>query len=265
MGCGSSTQLGKSLSIVLNSYEVKSTGSVGVAEQKGFEPLQRIVDQPDFDKESRHHAHMCSVSMDSESARRVDCAADSARDRGPDEMTNISTFSAEDCEAGILDSGNLLQSLGGHESLVYIIDLFYEKVLSDHRLSGFFQDCNVELLKSHVVAFVSLMLDGSPNHHESFNVESMALAHGHLIQNSGLNDVHFDKFVGHLEATFLNLKVASLMCEGERVCSEIMRMLRPLRRAFQVSSWEGSHSSSDIIGSAAGTTFFAARNDTFLT
>ncbi|GAX74587.1 hypothetical protein CEUSTIGMA_g2035.t1 [Chlamydomonas eustigma] len=235
MGCGTSTHLGEKFRFLTRTTEVTCSGPVGVAEQKGFEPSKQLIDQNDYQNEAMQHAdEICDASKVHESARRVDYSA--GKD-GPDEMTNITRFSIEDCEAEAQDSSSLLQSLGGHESLVCIIDMFYEKVLGDHRLVGFFQDCNVDLLKSHVVAFVSLILDGVPNYHQSFNVESMALAHGHLIQGSGLKAEHFDMFLSHLEATFVTQNKVVNISESEHVLSEIFKILRPLRKAFESSIW----------------------------
>ena len=74
--------------------------------------------------------------------------------------------------------------------------------------------------------FLAMLWASAHNSYSAFNIQSMALAHSHLIEERGLNEGHFDAFVDHLEDSLVACGVA------QSVVQELMGIVRPLRVAF---------------------------------
>lgn len=84
------------------------------------------------------------------------------------------------------------------------VDRFYEKVLADQRINGFFEGTDMARQRSHQVRFLTYAFGGSP----SYSGRGMAAAHKRLVEEKGLNDDHFDAVVENLAATLEELGVA---------------------------------------------------------
>lgn len=105
-------------------------------------------------------------------------------------------------ETRMTDNGSRAQTiydLVGDEGVRGAVDLFYEKVLADPRISGYFEDISVPRLKAHQRAFISAVV-GGPN---DYTGRSMEDAHSRL----QINNDHFDIVVAHLVATLTELGV----------------------------------------------------------
>ena len=72
--------------------------------------------------------------------------------------------------------------------------------------------------------------DSDHNPYASFNIDAMAMAHSHLIEERGLNEGHFDAFAGHLEESLRECGAAPA------VVLALMDKVRRLRVAFQTES-----------------------------
>lgn len=112
----------------------------------------------------------------------------------------------------------LFDKLGGEGAVDAAVDIFYRKVLSDNRISDFFDDVDMERQAAKQKAFLTMAF-GGPN---QYNGRDMRRGHAHLVIK-GLNDAHFDAVVENLAATLQELKIpeayiaeVAALCEATR-------------------------------------------------
>ncbi|MCP3139871.1 group I truncated hemoglobin [Pyxidicoccus xibeiensis] len=97
---------------------------------------------------------------------------------------------------------SVYEQIGGAPAMAAAVEVFYRKVLSDDRISHFFEDVDMERQAAKQKAFLT-MVTGGPS---SYSGRDMRAGHAHLVK-SGLNDVHFDAVAGHLKETLEELGV----------------------------------------------------------
>jgi hemoglobin len=97
----------------------------------------------------------------------------------------------------------LYEQLGGEAAVNAAVDAFYRKVLLDDRVSGFFDDVDMDRQAAKQKAFLTMVF-GGPN---SYTGLDMRKGHAHLVAK-GLNDSHFDAIIELLGATLKELGVA---------------------------------------------------------
>ena len=88
----------------------------------------------------------------------------------------------------------LYQQLGGEAAVNAAVDIFYRKVLADHRINRFFDHTDIEKQAAKQKAFLTMAF-GGPN---NYTGADMRQAHAHLVKKLGLNDFHFDVVMEHL-------------------------------------------------------------------
>lgn len=98
---------------------------------------------------------------------------------------------------------SVYDEIGGAAAVEAAVDVFYRKVLSDERISHFFDTTDMDAQAAKQRAFITMAL-GGPNHYTG---QDMRTAHAPMVKN-GLGDVHFDAVLEHLGATLLELGVA---------------------------------------------------------
>lgn len=98
---------------------------------------------------------------------------------------------------------SLYDQLGGEKAIDAAVDIFYKKVLSDERIKHFFDDIDMEKQRRKQKEFLTLAF-GGPN---KYKARSMAAAHRKLVEEQGLNDMHFDAVVENLGTTLSELNV----------------------------------------------------------
>ncbi|QRK10204.1 group 1 truncated hemoglobin [Archangium violaceum] len=103
---------------------------------------------------------------------------------------------------------SLYERIGGEPAMAAAVELFYRKVLSDERISHFFEDVDMERQAAKQKAFLT-MVCGGPS---AYSGKDMRKGHAHLVRQ-GLNDTHFDAVVEHLSATLTELGVAKPLVE----------------------------------------------------
>jgi len=99
-------------------------------------------------------------------------------------------------------SETLFDKLGGEEAVNVAVDIFYRKVLSDHRIYRFFDNTNMEEQAAKQKAFLTMAF-GGPN---NYTGADMRTAHARLVK-LGLDNSHFDAVMEHLRATLEELNV----------------------------------------------------------
>ncbi len=88
---------------------------------------------------------------------------------------------------------SLYEQLGGQPAVDAAVDIFYRKVLSDDRISDFFEGVDMDRQIGKQKAFLTMAF-GGPN---SYTGLDMRKGHAHLVAR-GLNDSHFDAVAENL-------------------------------------------------------------------
>lgn len=98
---------------------------------------------------------------------------------------------------------SLYERLGGAPAIDQAVDIFYRKMLADNRVSGFFDETDMDRQIAKQKAFLTMVF-GGPN---KYTGKDMRAAHKHLIAR-GLNDKHVDIVIEHLGGTLKELGAA---------------------------------------------------------
>ena len=98
---------------------------------------------------------------------------------------------------------SVYEQIGGEPAMAAAVELFYRKVLSDERISHFFEDVDMERQAAKQKAFLTMVCGGPA----SYSGKDMRVGHARMVKN-GLNDMHFDAVVEHLSGTLTELGVA---------------------------------------------------------
>ena len=85
----------------------------------------------------------------------------------------------------------LYERLGGREAIETAVDEFYDRVLSDERLEGFFEDISTTELRAHQTEFLSSVAGGPVE----YSGEDMSEAHADF----GIDDTDYTLVAAHLE------------------------------------------------------------------
>ncbi|NHN48883.1 group 1 truncated hemoglobin [Halostella sp. JP-L12] len=85
----------------------------------------------------------------------------------------------------------LYDRIGGEDAVAAVVDEFYERVLDDDRLAGYFDDAEMADLREHQTKFLSAVTGGPVE----YTGESMREAHAHL----DLTEEDFARVAEHLE------------------------------------------------------------------
>lgn len=112
----------------------------------------------------------------------------------------------------------LFEQIGGHPAVEAAVDIFYRKVLSDDRISRFFDDIDMDRQRAKQKAFLAMAF-GAPNHYSG---QDMRTAHARLVA-MGLNDSHFDAVVELLGATLTELSVGQEQIQQVAAIAESTR------------------------------------------
>ncbi|HHT9802759.1 TPA: group I truncated hemoglobin [Legionella pneumophila] len=97
-------------------------------------------------------------------------------------------------------SESLFERLGGQNAVNAAVDIFYRKMLTDERVSYFFDDVDMEQQILKQKGFLTMVF-GGPN---KYTGKNMREGHAHLLKR-GLNDTHVDIVIEHLGATLAEL------------------------------------------------------------
>ncbi len=112
----------------------------------------------------------------------------------------------------------LYEKLGGEPAIDAAVDLFYDKVLDDKRISHFFSNIDMERQRQHQKMFLSYAFGGMPD----FSGQSMREAHAPLVEKLGLNDSHFDAVIENLGTALLELDVPQeLITEAASIAESV--------------------------------------------
>jgi len=103
---------------------------------------------------------------------------------------------------------SLFDQLGGPPAVEAAVDIFYRKVLTDDRISHFFDGVDMDLQRAKQKAFLTMAFGGPHNY------SGKDLRAGHArIQSMGLNDTHVDAVIELLGATLQELDVPDALIQ----------------------------------------------------
>ncbi|MFC4986388.1 MULTISPECIES: group I truncated hemoglobin [Saliphagus] len=94
----------------------------------------------------------------------------------------------------------LYERLGGRESIATVVDSFYEKVLDDERVAGYFDGIDMERQRIHQTQFLSAVTGGPVE----YTGDEMASAHDHL----DIAPEEFEAIATHLDRTLAEFEVS---------------------------------------------------------
>lgn len=93
--------------------------------------------------------------------------------------------------------------LGGWETLVAAVQGLYDKVFGDERMNYLFVGVKENVLKQHMLGFMTAALSGKVRFHPKY----LWKVHKDLILKKGANTTHFDLMVHHFKGTLDELGV----------------------------------------------------------
>jgi len=112
------------------------------------------------------------------------------------------------------DEMTLFERIGGEPAVAAAVERFYVRVLSDQLLAPFFNNVDIQRLKSHQFAFMSQLMGGP----KRYSGAAMAQAHARL----SIEPQHFNAVAGHLIETLRELGVS------EEIIGEVAAAVTPL-------------------------------------
>lgn len=95
---------------------------------------------------------------------------------------------------------SLYERLGGAPAFQTAVDDFYRRMLTDDRVSGFFDDVDMEGQIAKQRAFLTFVTGGPAE----YTGKDMRAAHAHLVER-GLASEHVDVVIEHLGATLTEM------------------------------------------------------------
>lgn len=114
-------------------------------------------------------------------------------------------------------SASLYERLGGEPAVSAAVDIFYRKVLSDDRISHFFDDTDMDRQAAKQKAFLTMAF-GGPNNYSGLDMKA---GHAPLVAR-GLNDSHVDAVIELLGGTLTELGVpASDIAEVAAIANSV--------------------------------------------
>lgn len=117
------------------------------------------------------------------------------------------------------NTASLYEQLGGEAAVNAAVDIFYRKVLSDHRINRFFDNTDIEKQAAKQKSFLTMAF-GGPN---NYTGTDMRQAHAHLVKKLGLDDSHFDAVMEHLTNTLVELNVPQNLIDQVAAIAESTR------------------------------------------
>lgn len=113
---------------------------------------------------------------------------------------------------------NIYERIGGRDAVLAAVDVFYQKVLADPTINGFFATTDMDRQRGKMILFLTVAFGGPGK----VAGPSLREAHAPLVRK-GLNDSHFDAVAGHLAATLAELGVA------DELAGEVLALVGSLR------------------------------------
>ena len=115
---------------------------------------------------------------------------------------------------------DLYDLIGGRQTVWAATESFYRRVLADDTLRPFFKSTNMAQLLARQSMFISMLLGGRI----VYTGKDIHAAHAHA-REQGLNDGHFDRFLGRFREALNEVGV-----EAQKV-EKVTKLLKSKRNA----------------------------------
>ncbi|KTG07647.1 globin [Haloprofundus marisrubri] len=115
-------------------------------------------------------------------------------------------------------SETIYRRIGGRDAVETVVNDFYDRVLADERLVGYFEGMEMEQLRAHQVQFVSSVAGGPVE----YSGENMREAHAHL----DITEADFDAVGVHLERALRENGVGD--DDVESIMDEVVALKDPI-------------------------------------
>ncbi|HYE20583.1 MAG TPA: group 1 truncated hemoglobin [Tepidisphaeraceae bacterium] len=112
----------------------------------------------------------------------------------------------------------MYEQIGGQPAVEAAVDLFYRKVLTDDRVSRFFDDVDMDRQSAKQKAFLTMVFGGPAN----YTGLDMRRGHLHLIAR-GMDDSHVDAVIELLGETLAELGVPAELIGKVAAVAESVR------------------------------------------
>lgn len=103
-----------------------------------------------------------------------------------------------------MSKDTLFARLGGADAIDAAVGRFYDRLLQDPDLQGFFAGRDMAVQRAHQARFLTWAFGGSAG----YQGRSLRNAHADLVRRHGLDDTQFDAVVAHLADTLRELGIA---------------------------------------------------------
>ncbi|MBL8294633.1 MAG: group 1 truncated hemoglobin [Bryobacterales bacterium] len=113
---------------------------------------------------------------------------------------------------------SIYDQLGGAAAVDAAVDIFYRKVLSDDRISRFFDGVDMDHQIAKQKAFLTMVFGGPV----AYTGKDMRTGHAHLVER-GLNDSHVDAVIELLGQTLAELNVPAEIIAKVAAIAESVR------------------------------------------
>ncbi|GKY99836.1 hypothetical protein MPSEU_000937400 [Mayamaea pseudoterrestris] len=100
----------------------------------------------------------------------------------------------------------LIDRLGGNDMVKAAVKSLYERMLDDPMLEPFFESINLAQLKHHQISFLKIAFTQVPSDLDV--TQYLGQTHARLIQEQGLNAMHFDRMLSHFANALIELNVS---------------------------------------------------------
>jgi len=97
---------------------------------------------------------------------------------------------------------SIYERVGGEAAIMAAVGLFYDRIMADPSLAGYFEGMDMAKQIEKQIAFMTMAF-GGPN---EYTGRDLRAAHARLVRNR-MGDVHFDAVVGHLVGALEELQV----------------------------------------------------------
>ena len=95
-----------------------------------------------------------------------------------------------------MSADKIYELIGGRSTIQAAVDLFYEKVLTDPSMKGFFDGADMSHLRAGQSMFLSMLLGGKA----VYAGKKIGPAHARP-RAAGMTDAHFDTFLVHFRSS----------------------------------------------------------------
>lgn len=204
MLCSGIYRLESGLLAVLDIDRILDAETILRTPQIDFVARKRLLKQLEEEAANKKLKRIENAKSEKTDAKKEE-SEDKAKASGVPEPESAKSASTQ----GEPSSEPLFQRIGGAVAVEAAVKLFYEKVMGDGSLAGFFEGVDMHRQRKMLNDFMSMAL-GGPN---SYSGRTLRAAHKRLVNEKGLGNEHFDAVAGHLVATLNELKVPADMID----------------------------------------------------